>query len=152
MDKITQPQMREEAAHRGLIVYGTSADLEDRLRKDSKRGVFQGNLHSMSENDLREVCRSRSIPSKGNREKLVENIEKYNEYKRRHGDGWAINIGLPTPDDRLGPPTGTAILGTRSSRLYLGSYDKYIQEYQLQNGTTENALTLQYWRFLRSLP
>ena len=49
MDGMTQVHMREEAGHRGLIVYGTSGDLNDRLRKDSKRGVFQGNLQTMND-------------------------------------------------------------------------------------------------------
>ena len=82
-----------------------------------------------------------------------KDVERYQyDQARYQGIPYQGNAGLPTPEDRLGPPTGATILGTLGSRLYHVSYHKYIQDYQLREGTTEHALTLQYWRALRRLP
>lgn len=141
--------MRAEVKNRGLITYGDKAILEERLQIDDTYGVFRGDLMSMSENHLRQVCIARKIPCVGKHQRLVESIEKYNRYKRDHGTAGSkpsINAGLPLPDELLGKPTGELIPGTRGSRAYLGSYDKYIQKVIAKNGTTENAATLRYWR------
>ena len=145
-----QVDMREEVKARGLITYGDSSMLERRLAEDDTRGVFRGVLTSMSEKHLRQLCISRSIPSVGKRQQLIDQIEKYNQYKRGHRVGEArkvsINDGLPTSDDWLGKPTGEKIPGTLGSGKYLGSYDRYIQGHVKESGTTENAFTLRYWR------
>lgn len=49
----------------------------------------------------------------GKWQRLVKSIETYNKYKRDHRAAEerepSINAGLPTPDDRLGKPTGELI-------------------------------------------
>ena len=143
-------EMRAELRRRGLVLHGRSKELKERLEKDDTRGIFEGNLASMSDTYLREGCRLLSIPSTRKRQELIEDIRKYNEYKRQRRDNpppkWSLNTGLPTPDDRLGKPTGEKILGTQGSPLYLKSYSRYLQEYKKNHKTTENALTLRYWR------
>ena len=112
---------------------------------------FRANLAMMSEQHLREGCQILSIPSIGNRQKLIRKIRAYNRYKRakRDDEERGLNAGLPTPDDRLGKPIEEKILGTPESRLYMHSYSEYLRHYELQHQTTENALNLRYWRTIR---
>ena len=145
--------MRAELARRGLVFYGDNQTLRVRLEKDETKGLFKGDLQGMSEDYLRDGCRLLSIPSTGGKGTLIDKIERYNDYKRQkiadeeeEGD---LNAGLPRPDDRLGTPTGAAILGTQGSLIYSWPYAEYLQAYSLAKGTTENALTFRYWRTLR---
>ena len=145
--------MRAELARRGLVSYGANHDLRTRLQSDETRGVFKGDLTEMSEEYLREGCRLLSIPRTGDRHSLVENIEKYNQYKRQKVANdereWDLNAGLPTPDDRLSWPTGGAILGTRGSSIYSKPYTEYLDNYKLVNSTSRDALTFRYWQTLQ---
>lgn len=148
---MNQVEMRAELKRRGLVNYGSSTDLKARIQNDDARGVFKGNLANMSEQYLREGCKILCIPSTGSRPKLIEKIRAYNRYKRakRDDEERGLNAGLPTPDDRLGKPTGETILGRPESRLYMHSYSEYLRHYELQHHTTENALNLCYWRTIR---
>ena len=58
--------------------------------------------------------------------------------------GW-LNTGLPTPEDRLGPPTGQPPLGTPGSGLVFPPYIDYLEAHMERNGTIEDALTFRYW-------
>lgn len=78
-----QVQMRAELARRDLITYGDSKDLKARLANDEARGIFEGNLATMSEQYLQDGCKLLCIPSTGGRQKLINNIRKYNAYKRQ---------------------------------------------------------------------
>ncbi|CAF9916458.1 MAG: hypothetical protein ALECFALPRED_010726 [Alectoria fallacina] len=148
---MNQVEMRAELKRRGLVNYGNSTDLKARLENDDARGVFKGNLANMSDQYLLEGCQILCIPSTGKRQKLIQKIKAYNRYKRaqRDDEEKGLNAGLPTPDDRLGKPTEEKILGTPESRLYMKSYNEYLQDYELRHQTTEHALNLRYWRTLR---
>ncbi len=147
-----QVEMRVECSNRGLITYGDSNVLKTRLEKDEARGLFRGNLQTMSDEYLQEGCRYLSIPSKGDRETLVRAIRKYNAYKRQHVDGeemkGGFNAGLPAPEDKLGVQN-RPILGTVGSHIYSSSYTAYIQSYERRYGTTTGAVTLRFWRIHR---
>ena len=71
-DSMNQVEMRAEVEAQGLITYGDSAKLEQIRAEDNTRGVFWRELTSMSEQHLRQLCIFRSIPSTGNRQKLIE--------------------------------------------------------------------------------
>ncbi|CAD6581632.1 MAG: hypothetical protein ASARMPRED_000662 [Alectoria sarmentosa] len=148
---MNQVEMRAELKRRGLVNNGNNTEIKARIQNDDVRGVFKGNLANMNEQYLRESCKILCIPSTGSRQKLIEKIRAYNKYKRAKKDDEkrGLNDGLPTPDDRLGKPTGETILGTPESPLYMHSYTEYLRQYELRNQTTENALNLHYWRTLR---
>ena len=143
-------ELRAEVKARGLITNGDKAPLEERLALDDTYEVFRPNLTSMSEDHLRQLCIARRVPSVGKHATLVQNLERYNEYKRNNRTiedrEVCLNAGMPLPNERLGKPTGEPIKGTRGSSAFLNSYDKYLQKFMKKNGTTENAVTLQYWR------
>lgn len=153
MTAMGQIEMRAELARRGLVTYGNNDDLRTRLQDDEARGMFKEEFQTMSDQYLRDGCMLLSIPSRGSRQNLINNIRTYNAYKRQKianmEDEGIINAGLPQPEDRLGAPTGVAILGTRGSEIYCKPYAKYLADYQLANGTTKDALTFRYWRTLR---
>ena len=97
---------------------------------------IRGNLPTFSDQQLREACRRRGISSRGDRQELDDRIISYNQRKQSeqssHEDpGW-LNTGLPTPDDRLGPPTDNRVLGTRDSDVYHGQYSQYLTGYGRQ--------------------
>ena len=150
---MSQVEMRAELARRGLVNYGANHALRTRLQSDEARGVFKGNLVDMSDEYLREGCQILSIPRTGDRQSLINNIRRYNAYKRQkiaqeEAEG-SLNAGLPTPDDRLGEPTEDVILGTRDSSTYSKPYSEYLDSYKLVNSTTKDALTFQYWETLQ---
>lgn len=150
---MNQVAIRAELARRGLIVNGTFDVLKARLERDDTRGEFKGNLATMEEEYLRDGCKILSINSRGTKDELIERIKTYNAYKREQRDeekaGW-LNAGLPTPDDRLGKPTQRKILGTQGSWVFSKSYARYLEEFEREKGTTENALTLRYWRSFKN--
>ncbi|CAF9942599.1 hypothetical protein IMSHALPRED_003904 [Imshaugia aleurites] len=79
-------QMRVEHAHRGLVTYGDNQDLRTRLEHDETRGVFKGDFDTMSEEYLEDSCQLLSIPSRGDRQSLINDIKRYNMYKRQKID------------------------------------------------------------------
>ncbi|CAF9923821.1 hypothetical protein IMSHALPRED_006026 [Imshaugia aleurites] len=148
-----QVDMRSDLERRGLVVYGNNQDLRTRLERDETRGVFKGDFDTMSCVYLRESCQLLSIPSTGDRQSLIDNLKKYNVYKRQKMDDMEdegeINAGLPQPEDRLGAPTAVRILGTRGSEIHCRPYAEYLAGYQRAKGTTQDAWTFRYWRTLR---
>ena len=153
MATMGQLQMRIELARRGLVTHGNNQELRTRLENDETRGVFKENFRTMSDEYLRDGCRLLAIPSRGDRQSLINNIRRYNVYKRQKianmEDEGDMNAGLPQPEDRLGAPTRIAILGTQGSDIHCKPYAEYLTKYQHANGTTQDALTFRYWRTLR---
>ena len=151
--------LRNELERRGLLVDGTVNQLRQRLVADDALGVFHGYLGSMSETDLEDACRRRSIPipilikdhEGDHRQKLFKSLKRYNKRKggvqanRELCAGW-LNTGLPTPEDRLGPPTGQPPLGTPGSGLVFPPYIDYLEAHREKNGTIDDALTFRCWR------
>ena len=149
-----QIEARDELRRRGLTVGGAINELRLRMIEDDAFGEIRGNLSTFSDRQLREVCRRRGLSSRGDRQELDDRIISYNQRKQSqqssHEDpGW-LNTGLPTPDDRLGPPTDNRVLGTRDSDVYYWPYSLYLRGYQIDNSTTEGAWTLQYWLLLHN--
>ena len=153
-----QIEARNELRRRGLIVRGGLNELRLRLLEDDAFGEIQGNLANFSDEQLQESCKRRGISSRGKRQELIGTIESYNRRKRsdqsEKEDEGPLNIGLPKPDDRLGPPTADKALGTQGSDIHHGPYGLYLRDYENNNSTTEGAWTLQYWLLLhnRDLP
>ena len=147
MDQIA---LRDELERRGLLVDGTVNQLRQRLVRDDALGIFHGYLGSMSETDMEDACRRRSIPIKGRgqdrRRRILKNLRRYNERKggvqavSEMSGGW-LNTELSTPQDRLGPPTGEPPVGTPGSGLVFPPYIDYLEAYRQSHGTTENAFT-----------
>ncbi len=153
-DHKNQVALRTELKNRKLMTRGLNGILKERLRKDDARGEIRGDLETLHVEYMRDVCSILAMKSTGSREQLVRRLREYNSRKRqarRHFEATQgpINIGLPTPDDRLGPPTNEAVLGTLGSRLYSASYAEYLQEFQTSHGTTQNAFNLRYWESLQ---
>ena len=125
------------------------------MRRRCLRRKIEGNLANSSDQQLRETCKRRGIPSRDKREELIGTIDFYNRQKRsnqsENEDEGPLNIGLPKADDRLSPPTADKVLGTPKSEVYHGPYHLYLRDYENKNNTTEGAWTLQYWLLLRSL-
>ena len=153
-----QIEARNELRRRGLIVRGELKELRLRLLEDDAFGEIEGNLANSSDQQLRAACKRRGISSRGKREELIETIIFYNRRKRsdqsENEDEGPLNIGLPKPDDRLGPPTGDKVLGTPESDVHHGPYHLYLENYENKNNTKEGAWSLQYWLLLhnRDLP
>ena len=95
---MSQIQARDQLRRRGLIARGDLNELRLRLLEDDAFGGIEGNLANSSDQQLRETCKRRGIPSRGKREELIETIDSYNQRKRsdqsENEDEGPLNIGM----------------------------------------------------------
>ena len=99
---LKQAELRAALRVRGLDTHGTTQELEVRLARDDACGFFFGNLDAMNDEDLREGCQSLKIPSRCEREALIQRIRVYKYIKTERledEESEGENTGLPKKDD-----------------------------------------------------